>query len=330
MRNRATRLLIPVVAAGLFAAACTSGGTPAPPRGVGAGRAGSGRRGGAFPRNETLYTSGPGGGRPPTSTRSASGTPRPGRRAWSTRRCSTSTRSPGSSPRGWPPAGRGPTTRRTRSSCARTSPGRTASPSPPRTSSSPSSSARWRRSRTTTCGTGSRPSRRRTRPTVRFTFSKANYQQWDFNIYSRSIVPKHIWEERPGEGRPRRDQREPVGHRRVQVPQPRPGPRGVGEERHLVGQGHAQPRPQAEVHRRHRQLLQRGGDGPAAPEGPRPVQQLPAGRGQPGHGQLRDQHLLPRAALHAVGQHGLAGAQHHRRSRSTTPPSARRWPPRST
>ncbi|MDF2704824.1 MAG: transporter substrate-binding protein [Nonomuraea muscovyensis] len=29
--------------------------------------------------------------------------------------------------------------------------------------------------------------------TVRFTFSKANYQEWDFNLYSRVIVPEHIW-----------------------------------------------------------------------------------------------------------------------------------------
>ncbi|MDA0632350.1 ABC transporter substrate-binding protein [Nonomuraea sp. MCN248] len=29
--------------------------------------------------------------------------------------------------------------------------------------------------------------------TVRFTFSEANYQEWDFNLYSRSIVPEHLW-----------------------------------------------------------------------------------------------------------------------------------------
>ncbi|MFB4281855.1 MULTISPECIES: ABC transporter substrate-binding protein [unclassified Nonomuraea] len=32
--------------------------------------------------------------------------------------------------------------------------------------------------------------------TVKFTFSKANYQQWDFNLYSRSIVPEHVWKGR--------------------------------------------------------------------------------------------------------------------------------------
>ncbi|MFI7614933.1 ABC transporter substrate-binding protein [Nonomuraea terrae] len=32
--------------------------------------------------------------------------------------------------------------------------------------------------------------------TVRFTFSQANYQQWDFNLYSRSIVPQHVWKDR--------------------------------------------------------------------------------------------------------------------------------------
>lgn len=32
--------------------------------------------------------------------------------------------------------------------------------------------------------------------TVKFTFSKANYQQWDFNLYSRSILPEHIWKGR--------------------------------------------------------------------------------------------------------------------------------------
>ncbi|MGW4793843.1 ABC transporter substrate-binding protein [Nonomuraea sp. NPDC004297] len=33
--------------------------------------------------------------------------------------------------------------------------------------------------------------------TVTFTFAKANYQQWDFNLYTRSIVPEHIWKDRP-------------------------------------------------------------------------------------------------------------------------------------
>ncbi|MBF8192871.1 ABC transporter substrate-binding protein [Nonomuraea sp. K274] len=32
--------------------------------------------------------------------------------------------------------------------------------------------------------------------TVKFTFSKANYQQWDFMLYTRSIVPEHIWKGR--------------------------------------------------------------------------------------------------------------------------------------
>ncbi|MER5997429.1 ABC transporter substrate-binding protein [Nonomuraea angiospora] len=32
--------------------------------------------------------------------------------------------------------------------------------------------------------------------TVKFSFSTANYQQWDFNLYSRSIVPEHIWKGR--------------------------------------------------------------------------------------------------------------------------------------
>ncbi|MFC7380687.1 ABC transporter substrate-binding protein [Sphaerisporangium rhizosphaerae] len=29
--------------------------------------------------------------------------------------------------------------------------------------------------------------------TVKFTFSTANYQEWDFNLYGRAIVPQHIW-----------------------------------------------------------------------------------------------------------------------------------------
>ncbi|GII32984.1 ABC transporter substrate-binding protein [Planotetraspora mira] len=32
--------------------------------------------------------------------------------------------------------------------------------------------------------------------TVKFTFTEANYQQWANNLYSRAIVPKHIWEGR--------------------------------------------------------------------------------------------------------------------------------------
>ncbi|WP_049564429.1 ABC transporter substrate-binding protein [Nonomuraea sp. SBT364] len=35
--------------------------------------------------------------------------------------------------------------------------------------------------------------------TVRFTFSQANYQEWDFNLYSRVIVPEHIWKDRSEE-----------------------------------------------------------------------------------------------------------------------------------
>ncbi|WP_424531337.1 ABC transporter substrate-binding protein [Sphaerisporangium viridialbum] len=29
--------------------------------------------------------------------------------------------------------------------------------------------------------------------TVKFTFSTANYQEWDFNLYNRAIVPEHLW-----------------------------------------------------------------------------------------------------------------------------------------
>ncbi|MFC4062042.1 ABC transporter substrate-binding protein [Planomonospora corallina] len=32
--------------------------------------------------------------------------------------------------------------------------------------------------------------------TARFTFSKANYQEWDFQLYSRAIVPQHVWDGR--------------------------------------------------------------------------------------------------------------------------------------
>jgi peptide/nickel transport system substrate-binding protein len=35
--------------------------------------------------------------------------------------------------------------------------------------------------------------------TVRFTFKEANYQQWSIHLYSRAIVPKHIWEGRSEE-----------------------------------------------------------------------------------------------------------------------------------
>lgn len=35
--------------------------------------------------------------------------------------------------------------------------------------------------------------------TVRFTFSEANYQEWDYNLYSRTIVPEHIWRGRSEE-----------------------------------------------------------------------------------------------------------------------------------
>ncbi|MEV4106329.1 ABC transporter substrate-binding protein [Nonomuraea sp. NPDC049695] len=32
--------------------------------------------------------------------------------------------------------------------------------------------------------------------TVKFTFTTANYQQWDFNLFNRSIVPEHVWKGR--------------------------------------------------------------------------------------------------------------------------------------
>ncbi|WP_372500136.1 ABC transporter substrate-binding protein [Sphaerisporangium perillae] len=35
--------------------------------------------------------------------------------------------------------------------------------------------------------------------TVKFTFSKANYQEWDFNLYGRAIVPQHVWSGRSEE-----------------------------------------------------------------------------------------------------------------------------------
>lgn len=35
--------------------------------------------------------------------------------------------------------------------------------------------------------------------TVRFSFSQANYQEWDFNLYGRVIVPEHIWSSRSEE-----------------------------------------------------------------------------------------------------------------------------------
>ncbi|MEU9832348.1 ABC transporter substrate-binding protein [Streptosporangium sp. NPDC048047] len=35
--------------------------------------------------------------------------------------------------------------------------------------------------------------------TARFTFSEANYQEWDFNLYGRAIVPEHVWNGRSEE-----------------------------------------------------------------------------------------------------------------------------------
>ncbi|WP_433518014.1 ABC transporter substrate-binding protein [Nonomuraea sp. CA-143628] len=35
--------------------------------------------------------------------------------------------------------------------------------------------------------------------TVRFTFAKANYQEWDYNLYNRVVVPEHIWRGRSEE-----------------------------------------------------------------------------------------------------------------------------------
>jgi peptide/nickel transport system substrate-binding protein len=47
--------------------------------------------------------------------------------------------------------------------------------------------------------------------TVRFTFSKANYQQWANALYARAIVPKHIWEGRSEEEVVNGTNEKPVG-----------------------------------------------------------------------------------------------------------------------
>ena len=68
--------------------------------------------------------------------------------------------------------------------------------------------------------------------------------------------------------------------------------------------------------------------GPDAPGRHRPEQQLPARHRQhrQRHRRLRHPDLLPEAAVHAVGQHGLAGRPTTSRSRWTIRSSAGRWP----
>ena len=95
------------------------------------------------------------------------------------------------------------------------------------------------------------------------------------------------------------------------------------------GKTGAQPRRQAEVHRRHRQRRQQRRARHGAPGRPRPEQQLPAGHRRARQSRLR-QDLLPDGAVHAVGQHGLARPEHVKKPLDDPGSSARRWPRRST
>ena len=151
--------------------------------------------------------------------------------------------------------------------------------------------------------------------TVKFTFSEANYQQWSNFLYNRAIVPEHIWkgtldteETITGANGP---DPAPDRQRALQVLDRRPGPHGLGAEPRLVGHRGPGSRSQAPVHRGHRQRRQQRDAGPGAPGPDRPVQQLPAGHGQPARRWLRAPGLLPGEAVPHVRQHGVAGAQHH-------------------
>ncbi|WP_066375733.1 ABC transporter substrate-binding protein [Herbidospora mongoliensis] len=197
MRNRVTRFLIPVVAASLLAAACTSGGTPTPAPGASVPAAPAPvAEGGAFPRNETLYTSGtqwgpPANFNPIREWDSATGTkglvyetlfhfdPVAGKLT------------------PWLAASGAWVDDTTYEVKLR--PNITWSDGKPLTAEDVKFTFELGKMETIPyhnlwnwLSAVEAPDA----STVRFTFSKANYQQWDFNIYSRSIVPKHIWEGR--------------------------------------------------------------------------------------------------------------------------------------
>ena len=109
-----------------------------------------------------------------------------------------------------------------------------------------------------------RRSTRSTRARCEFTFSDPRIQEWENWLYENAIVPKHIWESRSEADITTTANEKPIGTGPYEYLTPRPGPHGVEEEGRLVGDQGAQPRRQAELHRRHRQLQQRGRARPAA------------------------------------------------------------------
>jgi peptide/nickel transport system substrate-binding protein len=194
MRNRA-RILIPLLAAGLAAAACSGGGaTPAAPTAQGASApAANPGNPGALPRNETLYTTGtqwgpPANYNPIREWDSATGTKGLVYETLFHYDPTAAKLTP------WIAQSGGWTDGTTYEVKLRTG-------------------VKWADGRPLTAkdvafsyGLG----KMKTVPfhniwdwlksvdavddqTVRFTFSTANYQEWDFNLYNRVIVPEHIW-----------------------------------------------------------------------------------------------------------------------------------------
>ncbi len=148
--------------------------------------------------------------------------------------------------------------------------------------------------------------------TVKFTFSKALYQEWSNSLYTVAIVPAHLWGTRTAE---------------TDVltfnTSPHPRSRGsgayqlltydhdegrLGQERRLVGQVAPGPGRQAQVRHRPRQHQQQRRARPDDGGPVRPQQQLPA-RASPAssHGGYGIHDLLSEGAVHARGQHRVAG-----------------------
>ena len=140
-----------------------------------------------------------------------------------------------------------------------------------------------------------------------------NYQEWDFNMYSIPIVPRHVWSKysateittgnTPTALEAGRHRSVHVRRGRRQLPDA-----AVQPARRLVGDEAARQEHADEVHRRHPQHVEHGVAAELPSEQDRPQQQL-----LPGHRQAdrrEDPHVLHEGAVHALREHGLARPEH--------------------
>ncbi|MBG0816888.1 ABC transporter substrate-binding protein [Planomonospora sp. ID82291] len=197
MRNR-MRIVVPLLAAGLAAAACSGGGTTPAPQGSQAGSAPAAApgNGGALPRNETLYTSGTQWG-PPANFNPL--------REWD---YATGTEGlvyehlfhfDGTAGKLVPWLAQSGTWTDDTTYELKLRQGVTWSDGKPFTAKDVAFTFELGKMETVpyhNIWEWLQKAEAVDDQTVKFTFSKANYQEWDFQMYSRAIVPQHVWQGR--------------------------------------------------------------------------------------------------------------------------------------